>query len=152
MGCAQTGECTITDGMDEVYREIREADGIIWASPVYHWSMSGPTKTALDRTFALSFPKLQQSGKIGGLILVATSRGCISAAGPFTMYFTYNHMFFPEFAWGFAMNKGDIAKDAFALALTRTMVRQMDALFRAHLKYPEGFDMPLQRLVREKLG
>jgi multimeric flavodoxin WrbA len=152
MRCAQTGECIIQDDMQEIYKEIREADGIIWASPVYHWSMSGPTKIALDRTYALNFPKLQQAGKIGGLILVATSRGCVSAANPFNMYFIYNHMFSAEFAWGFAREKGEIKKDTFAINMVKTMVRQMEALYRANLKYPEGFDVPLQRLVREKYG
>ncbi len=128
MGCAQTGECVIRDDMQEVYKAIREAEAVIWASPVYHWSMSGPTKTALDRTFALDFPKLQQAGKIGGLIIVATSRGSVSAANPFNMYFIYNHMFFPEFTWGFAREKGEIKKDTFAINMAKTMVRQMDAL------------------------
>jgi multimeric flavodoxin WrbA len=152
MGCARTGECVIQDDMQEVYKEIREADGIIWASPIYYWSMSGLTKTALDRTFALNFPTLQQAGKIGGLILVAGIRGCVSAANPFHMYFIYNHMFAAEFTWGYAGEKGAIKKDAFAIKMARTMVRQMHALFQANLKYPEEFDMPLHRLVREKLG
>jgi multimeric flavodoxin WrbA len=138
--------------MQEVYKEIREADGIIWASPVYYWSMSGLTKTALDRTFALNFPKLQQAGKIGGLILVAGIRGCMSAANPFHMYFIYNHMFAAEFTWGYAGEKGAIKKDTFAITMAKTMVGQMHALFQANLKYPEEFDMPLHRLVREKLG
>ena len=152
MGCAKTGECVIPDDMEEVYRGIREADGIIWASPVYYWSVSGLTKTALDRTYALNFPKLQQAGKIGGLILVAGNRGGVSAANPFHMYFIYNHMFPAEFALGYAREKGEIAKDAAALEMSRAMVRQMCALFRAGLKYPEEFGVPLHRIVREKLN
>ncbi len=152
MSCAPTGECVIQDGMVDVYQAIRESDAIIWASPVYYWSMSGLTKTALDRTFALNFPRLQQAGKIGGLILVAGIRGCISAANPFHMYFTYNHMFAAEVAWGYAGEKGAIRKDAFALKMAREMVRQMQALFQSGLKYPADFDMPLHRLVRERMG
>jgi multimeric flavodoxin WrbA len=152
MGCARTGDCVVQDDMQEVYKEIREADGIIWASPVYFWSMSGLTKNALDRTYALTFPKLQQAGKIAGLILVAASRGCVSASNPFHMYFSYNHMFAAEFAMAWATEKGGIAKDAAAVAATRLMVRQMHALFEAHLTYPEGFPRPLRNLAREKLG
>ena len=151
MGCAETGECVIQDDMEEVYKGIREADGIIWASPVYYWSVSGLTKTALDRTYALNFPRLQQAGKIGGLILVAGGRGCVSAANPFHMYFIYNHMFPAEFALGYAREKGEIANDATALEMSRAMVRQMCALFRAGLTYPEAFGVPLHRVVREKL-
>ncbi len=150
MGCAPTGECVIQDDMQEVYQGIREADAVIWASPVYYWSMTGLTKIALDRTFALNFPKLQQAGKIGGLILVAGIRGCVSAANPFHMYFIYNHMFAAEFTWGYAAEKGAIKNDASALHMAREMARQMKALFAANLKYPEEFDMPLHRIVREK--
>ena len=152
MGCARTGECIIRDDMQEVYEQIREADGIIWASPVYYWSMSGLTKIALDRTYALNFPTLQQAGKIAGVILVAGTRGCVSAASPFNMYFIYNHMFAAEFAWGYAGEKGGIKKDAFALDLTKTMVHQMEALFRAKLSYPAEFNKPIHRLVLEGTG
>ncbi len=151
MGCARTGECVIPDDMQEVYREIREADGIIWASPVYFWSMSGLTKNALDRTYALTFPKLQQAGKLAGLILVAASRGCVSASNPFHMYFSYNHMFAAEFTMAWAQEKGEIKKDEMAVTTAKMMVRQMHALFAAHLTYPEGFARPLRNLVREKL-
>jgi multimeric flavodoxin WrbA len=150
MGCARTGQCVIHDDMDEVYEAIRNADGIIWATPVYYWSMSGLTKVALDRTFALNFPTLQQAGKIGGVILAAGIRGSVSAAAPFNMYFIYNHMFAAEFAWGYAGEKGAIKKDDFALGMAREMVHQMEALSRADLKYPEEFNMPLHRMVMEK--
>jgi len=150
MGCTQTGQCVIKDDMQEVYGEIRAADGVIWATPVYYWSMSGLTKIALDRTFALNFPTLQQAGKIGGAIFVAGIRGCVSAASPFNMYFIYNHMFAAEFSWGYAGEKGAIKRDEFAVNLTKTMVHQMEAFFHAHLKYPAEFDSPIHRLVQEK--
>jgi multimeric flavodoxin WrbA len=150
MGCARSGRCIVHDEMEEVYEAIRKADGIIWATPVYYWSMSGLTKNALDRTFALNFPTLQQSGKIGAAIFTAGIRGCVSAAAPFNMYFIYNHMFAAEFSWGYAGEKGAIAKDEFALGMAREMVHQMEALSLANLKYPAEFDMPLHRMVREK--
>jgi multimeric flavodoxin WrbA len=152
MGCTSTGECVIQDDMQEVYQGIREADAVIWASPVYYWSMTGLAKIALDRTYALSFPKLQQAGKIGGLILVAGTRGCVNAANCFHMYFTYNHMFAAEFAWGYAREKGEIKNDTSAVNMTKEMVHQIHALFQANLKYPDEFGVPLHRLVREKYG
>jgi multimeric flavodoxin WrbA len=152
LGCARTGECVLQDDMQEVYKEIREADGIIWASPVYFWSMSGLTKNALDRTYALLFPKLQQAGKIGGLMLVAGGRGCVSASNPFHMYFSYNHMFAAEFTMAWAREKGEIKKDELAVTTAKMMVRQMHALIAAHLTYPEEFPKPLIHLAREKLS
>ena len=148
--CTETGKCVIKDDMQEVYKKILESDGIIWATPVYFWSMTGQTKIVLDRTYALGFPKLQQANKIGGLILVAGSRGCLNAANAFHMYFSYNHMFFAEFAYGYAQNKGDIKKSTFAMKSAKEMARQMISLSHANLKYPEEFDAPLSRFVRKK--
>jgi multimeric flavodoxin WrbA len=152
LGCAQTGKCVIEDDAQEIYGKMLESEGIIWATPVYFWSMSGQTKTLMDRTYALLYPKLQLASKVGGLILVATGRGCTSTANIFNMYFTYNHMFFAEFASGYAREKGEIKKNAFAINTVREMVHQMISLINADLKFPGEFDVPMPRFVKEKYG
>jgi multimeric flavodoxin WrbA len=48
-GCDKTGECIIKDDMDEIYREIRTADRIILASPIFFFSLSAQTKAMIDR-------------------------------------------------------------------------------------------------------
>jgi len=148
--CAQTGKCVIKDDMQEIYKEMLEADGIIWATPVYFWSMTGQTKTVMDRTYALTFPKLQLMNKVGGLILVAGGKGCVNAANVFNMYFSYNHMFFAELASGYATEKGEIKESGYALGATKEMALQMISLIQADLKYPEEYHSPLPRSVREK--
>jgi len=150
--CHKTGKCVIKDDMDGLYKEMLESDGIIWATPVYFWSMTGQTKTALDRTYALLYPRLQLMNKVGGLILVAGGRGCMNTANIFHMYFSYHHMFFAEFASGYASARGEIEKNAFAVNSVKEMVREMTAMMRADLKYPAEFHSPLQRFVREKYG
>lgn len=148
--CTTTGKCVIRDGMQDIYREMLASEGIIWATPVYFWSMTGQTKTVMDRTYALLFPKLQLASKVGGLILVAGTRGCMNAANVFHMYFNYNHMFFAEFAQGYAAQKGDIKKNALAINMTKEMVHQMISLIQANLRYPEEFDVPLARFTMKK--
>jgi multimeric flavodoxin WrbA len=152
LGCVQTGECVIQDDMQEVYGKMLESEGILWATPVYFWSMTGQAKTVLDRTYALGFPKLQLASKVGGMILVAGNRGCMNTANLFHMYFNYNHMFFAEFAWGYGSEKGEIRKNNFAMQSVREMVQQMVSLIRAQLKFPEEFDVPLRRRVKAKYG
>ena len=112
--------------------------------------MTGQTKTLIDRSYALLFPKLQLANKVGGLILVAASQGCVNTANIFHMYFNYNHMFFAEFASGYAREKGEIKKNAFAINMVKEMVHQMISLTNANIKYPEEFDAPMSRFVREK--
>jgi multimeric flavodoxin WrbA len=146
----KTGKCVIKDDMQVIYKKILESDGILWATPVYFWSMSSQTKIVMDRTYALTFPKLQLTNKIGGLILVAGGRGCVNASNAFHMYFSYNHMFFAEFAWGYAQGKGEIKKNAFAINAAKEMIQQMISLIHANLKYPEEFDAPISRFVKKK--
>jgi len=150
LGCAKTGKCVIEDDAQEIYQKMLESEGIIWATPVYFWSMSGQTKTLMDRTYALLFPKLQLTNKIGGLILVAGIRGCMNTANAFHMYFNYNHMFFAEFAFGYAREKGEIKNNAFAINMAKEMVHQMISFINANLKFPEEFDIPMHRFVKNK--
>jgi multimeric flavodoxin WrbA len=138
--------------MQLVYKEMLESEGIIWATPVYFWSMTGLTKTVMERTYALGFPKLQLMNKVGGLVIVAGGRGCLNTANVFQMYFAYNHMFFAEFASGYASEKGEILKNDFALNTTKEMVYQVMGLIKADLRYPEEFHSPLPRFVRAKYG
>lgn len=112
----------IKDDMQEIYEEMLASEGILWATPVYFWPMTGQTKIVMDRTYALTFPKLQLASKVGGLILVAGNRGCVNTANIFHMYFTYNHMFFAEFAQGYAPQKGDIKKNDLAINGAKEMV------------------------------
>jgi multimeric flavodoxin WrbA len=149
-GCIKTGKCVIEDDVQEIYEKMLESEGIIWATPVYFWSMTGQTKTLMDRTYALLFPKLQLSNKVGGLVVVATNRGCMNTANVFHMYFKYNHMFFAEFASGYAREKGEIKKNALAINTVKEMVHQMMSLIDANLRYPEEFDVPIRRYVKNK--
>lgn len=150
LACTKTGECIIEDDAQEIYQKMLASDGILWATPVYFWSMSGQTKTLMDRTYALLYPKLQLTNKVGGLILVAAGRGCMNTANIFHMYFNYNHMFFAEFASGYAREKGEIKKKALAVNMVKEMIHQMISLINANLKYPEELDVSLPRLVRNK--
>lgn len=48
-GCDETGICVLSDGMDEIYRAIREADRIILASPIFFFGVSAQMKAMIDR-------------------------------------------------------------------------------------------------------
>jgi multimeric flavodoxin WrbA len=48
-GCDKTGACIINDDMNEICKEIREADRIILASPIFFFGLSAQTKAMVDR-------------------------------------------------------------------------------------------------------
>lgn len=45
--------CVQNDDMARIYPAVKEADVIVFASPLYYWNMSGQLRTAIDRLFAL---------------------------------------------------------------------------------------------------
>jgi multimeric flavodoxin WrbA len=48
-GCDDTGHCVIQDDMQAIHNEIRAADRIIVASPIFFFSVSAQTKIMIDR-------------------------------------------------------------------------------------------------------
>lgn len=49
LACQKTGKCVIDDDVKTILDEVSNADAIVFASPVYYYSISGQLKTLLDR-------------------------------------------------------------------------------------------------------
>ena len=49
LSCQKTGKCAIDDDMNKVINKVKEADVIVFATPVYYYGISGQLKTFLDR-------------------------------------------------------------------------------------------------------
>ncbi len=47
--CAKTGKCFQNDGMNELAEKVRAADVLVFATPVYFYTMSGQMKVFIDR-------------------------------------------------------------------------------------------------------
>ena len=53
--CQRNGnQCAIQDEMQKYYSLYEEADQLVFASPLYFWSISGRLKSFIDRLYALS--------------------------------------------------------------------------------------------------
>lgn len=64
--CLQHKECIQKDDMQELYAMLKDADGIIIATPVYNGGISAQTKTVMDRCrAALAADKNFFKGKVG---------------------------------------------------------------------------------------
>ena len=50
LSCQKTHECVIDDDMRGIAEKIRDADTLVFATPLYFYGMSGQLKTLLDRT------------------------------------------------------------------------------------------------------
>lgn len=49
LACQKTGKCVIKDDIAPLIDTVRHADVLVFASPVYYYSVSGQLKTFLDR-------------------------------------------------------------------------------------------------------
>ncbi len=53
LACQKLGKCVIEDSVNEIIEKVKEADVLVWATPVYYYTMSGQMKTLMDRMNAL---------------------------------------------------------------------------------------------------
>ena len=129
--CHQSGECRIKDDMQKVYKKILAADGIILGSPVYFWSVSSQAKTLMDRTYALRYPYHKLKNKVGGAIVVAGRRGCMSALSVINNFFLGQDMLPTGLGIaGYGTKKGEVRKDEHAMKSARSLGTQVTELIK----------------------
>jgi len=56
-GCLRASQdskspCSQKDDMEQIYSAFADCDVVVFASPVYFWTITGPLKTAADRLYA----------------------------------------------------------------------------------------------------
>lgn len=69
LACQKLQKCVINDDANAVTDKIREAEIIVWATPVYYYCMSGQMKTMIDR----SNPLFATQNKFKDIYLLATA-------------------------------------------------------------------------------
>ena len=51
--CQTTGKCVLADDVQAITEKVRDADIVVFATPIYYYEMSGQMKTLIDRMNAL---------------------------------------------------------------------------------------------------
>ena len=49
LGCQKTQECVLKDDAVWIAEKVKNADTLVFATPIYYYEMSGQMKTLLDR-------------------------------------------------------------------------------------------------------
>ena len=151
--CTKDGKCRIKDDMHIVSDKMVAADGIIFGVPIYFWSMYGQAKVLMDRTFALRYPSLKLTNKVGGLIMAGTRHGFAASALPFWFFFISNQMLPTEIVSGFATKKGGVRKDTYAMKASLELGNWMVRLIESRFKFPDVLDgQTFYNYVRSKHG
>ena len=114
MGCysenpedCDISRCTrgeLADSMAGLFQKIIWADALVIGSPVYWFSVSGLTKTFLDRLTPLENKGRYLDGKPCGLVAVAEEEGSIAALGPVAAALSWMGFVIPPY--GLVYNNG----------------------------------------------
>ena len=152
LSCEKTGNCHIKDDMQEIYRKLLDADGIIWGTPVYFFNVTAQAKTLIDRSYALYTNNNRLTNKVGGVISVGAGLGNASVWNHFNTFFSVHHMFSTDFVSGYASKKGEILKDKHAMAASRELGKQIVLMAKQKNKYPEEYDIAIYRFVKREYG
>ena len=111
------GMCVQQDDMKDIYGKILDANGLIFAAPIYWFTYSAQLKLLIDRMYALfGMPGNPLSGKVmAGMLVYGGSdeqdSGAINAINSLKTMFTYLGGEIKEIIHGSAMNVGDIEKN-----------------------------------------
>jgi len=138
MSCRKTGKCHIKDDMQEIYAKLSEADGIIFGTPVYFWSVTAQAKALIDRTVPLN-GKLKN--KPVGIVVTTARSGSAVALGVFSYFCTIHQMIVVGRATGFTgidgyENKEAIKNDVSGMAQAETLGKTL-AKFIQTRKIPD---------------
>lgn len=152
LSCETTGKCHIKDDVQEIYRKLLEADGIIWGTPVYFFSVTAQAKMLIDRSYAEYQKGSGLANKVSGVISVGASLGSVAVWNLFNTFFSVHHMLSADFVYGYARSKGDVRKDKHAMKAARELGKQIVLLAERKFKYPEEYDVAIYRFVKREYG
>jgi len=123
--CSTRRSCHIQDDMTLVYEEIKKADAIILASPVYFGSISGQLKEMMDRTLCLYYGK-QLENKIGAALATMGSDGGDLALQAINKFYQYHHIIFVGGVFGMGgERKGAIIRDKEAIEDAKSLGKRI---------------------------
>ncbi len=147
--------CVIRDGMDVIYRLIEESDGLILATPIFWFNVSGVVKNLIDRMTAFEnmihhVGRSVVEGKAAGVIAVGNEQG--GAMVTANLLLTLNSMGFAIPPWGFAYytDKGDALEDEAAVLDSVNVGLAVAEAAKTSAKRPwYRNDVPLEEVVDE---
>ena len=115
MACDDGEQCSIKDDLFPIYLKMKEADGIILASPVYFGSATALIKALMERAGYIA----RQNGnpfsrKVGGPLVVARRSGQNFALAQLTYWFQISGMVVPGSTYwnmAFGNRRGEVSSD-----------------------------------------
>jgi multimeric flavodoxin WrbA len=139
----ENGKCIFDDAVNEVSEKLKEADGLILASPVYYASPNATLIAFCDRLFHSSrFSKLM---KVGASVCVARRGGITSSFDVLNKYFTISGMPIASGQYWNGVHGSsyeEAEEDVEGLQQMRTLATNMTFLMKSIKLGKETFGLP----------
>jgi multimeric flavodoxin WrbA len=111
-------DCIVEDDMQTLYPKVREADAIVYATPIYWFTVTAQTKLFMDRCYGMGGDGIEEhtlAGKKIGVVLVYEGddpydSGAINAIRTFQDMYNYIPAEIVGFVYGTALDRGAIRK------------------------------------------
>ncbi len=114
-------DCVLDDDMQILYPKLREADAVVYASPIYWFTVTAQLKLFIDRCYGMGSDTFEMDGhvmagkRIGVLLTYGGDdpfdAGAINAIRMFQDMFNYIPVESLDIVYGYALDAGEIRKD-----------------------------------------
>ena len=141
--CAKAGKCVFDDAVNEAAAKLKDADGLVIASPVYYASANGTLISFLDRLFQSA--KYDKTMKVGASVAVARRGGCSATFDELNKYFTICGMPVASSQYWNSVHgrvAGEASQDAEGLQTMRVLARNMAFLIKSIALGKEKYGLP----------
>ena len=141
--CAKAGKCVFDDAVNEAAAKLKDADGLVIASPVYYASANGTLISFLDRLFQSA--KYDKTMKVGASVAVARRGGCSATFDELNKYFTICGMPVASSQYWNSVHgrvAGEASQDAEGLQTMRVLACNMAFLIKSIALGKEKYGLP----------
>ncbi len=138
--CWDKGECVIDDDMQSLHDKMAAADGIVFGTPIYFYSMTAQAKTILDRSGPFNRPERSLANKVGAVVATAGSLALVDALKDFYFYFVTRQMVPANYVAAYAGPEGGVAKMEKCVKASRDLGRQMVLIAAKKFEYPKEIE------------
>lgn len=143
LSCRKNGKCVFDDIVNELAEKLKEADGMVVASPVYYAAANSTLTAVLDRLFySSSFDKRM---KVGASVAVARRGGTTATFDQLNKYFAISGMPIASSQYWNNLHgaaPGDAAEDGEGLQTMRTLANNMVFLMKSIALGKDAFGLP----------
>src|SRR5476649_1496285 len=142
-GCVknQDEKCVIKDEVNEWIQKMKEADGIIFGSPVHYASVGATMKAFLDRAFYVtSVNNSMLRHKVGAAVVAVRRSGGVPTFEQLNNYINYSEMLMPTSNyWNVihGMKPGEASQDVEGVQIMSTLGKNMAWLMKL-VEYGKG--------------